>query len=147
MKKNLNFTLTDLIFIIIIFSILALISYHSINYLKIRSRDAKRVSDLQLVSSVINQQSENTKVYPQSNYNDLKNRLGFLLKELPKDPINNNHFNYKYYSNGTSYVLVSKLEGKNNSAINDGGKYNSKPLYYEIGSGPNWTSLIPKNLK
>lgn len=141
-----NSAIFNIVFLIIVLSILSGLTIYSLNLLKVRSRDAKRVSDLSSLKASIDQSFTTKKQYPDGDFNNLKS-LGIFIRELPIDPLNSGQYTYKYISTSTSYVLYVKMESKNNYAAKDRGKYNKKPLYYEIGSGQNWQSLLPNNLK
>lgn len=131
--------------IIIVLSLLSGITIYSVNLINARSRDAKRISDLSSLKSALNQHFKMNKSFPKSGYEKLD--LGMLYRQKPTDPLNHNKFKYCYFSEGESFALLARMEKPNYLARNDNGKYNQIPLYYEIGSGKNWQSLIPNNLK
>lgn len=147
MQKKPPKSFIDLISIVLTALILVFLTIFAVNTIKIRSRDAQRVADLNNIKGSIEQKMKLDKSIPLSGYGNLKNALGMLSGQLSQDPINSGASKYYYISKNNSFVLLAKMETSNLSAKTDNGKYNKKPLYYEIGYGPNWQKLIPDNLK
>lgn len=145
-KKNVKLILINVIFLVVALGIIGSATYYSIKLAQLRSRDAQRVEDLSSVKSSIEQRYKMYKSYPPNGYESL-NQLGIFMSKTPNDPINSGNFRYYYVTDGKSFVLYVKMEGKNYYATHDSGKYNKKPLYYETGSGENWQELIPGDLK
>lgn len=134
--------IANIILAVIVLAILGILTYYSLNLLKIRSRDAQRVSDLAMLKSSVEQKFKMEKALPASGYDKLN--LGIFMREMPKDPLNNKDYKYKYISNGISFVFYDKMEKGNFEAQNDSGKYKN---YYEAGYGKDWQKLVPDNLK
>jgi hypothetical protein len=137
----------NVLLVLIFLASIVLLDYYSINLLKARARDARRISDLNLVASTFTSYKKFNKSYPKANnYQALDKNLSMFLKALPQDPLNRDNFHYQLIKKDENFVLLARMETNNYFAKADKGFYNKKPLYYELGSG-HWQSLIPKNLK
>jgi general secretion pathway protein G len=115
------------------------------------ARDVKRISDLSLLDSAINQYRMDNQNYP-----DYENvlRVSTLLptgntqlessvsgwidqdlskytSRLPTDPINDATYRYSYVQNGSGYELHASLESMTDQMQNDGG---NDPNSYETGN-------------
>jgi hypothetical protein len=138
MKKN----APQILIIAIVLGSLAFVNMKSLDFIKKRTRDTRRISDLSSVNGALIQYFKLYKSYPQvEKYQDLKKMV--MLAAFPQDPLN---FKYLYFSDGQNCVILAKMESSSGYARDDKGKYNKKPLYYEIGLGSNWQKLIPDKL-
>lgn len=118
-------------------------------------RDAKRLSDLGLLSQTIEQYVADNKNLPPDMENTLRssnitsgtasasqsNGTGWIpidlsgyTERLPVDPLNTGEFIYRYYRQGNVYKLDAKLEYYSVKMQNvaDGGTSN---CHYEVGTG------------
>jgi type II secretory pathway pseudopilin PulG len=115
------------------------------------ARDVKRVSDLSLLDSAINQYRMDNRNYPDttnilristllpSGGTQLQNASSGWIKQdmskylprMPTDPLNDATYYYSYIHNSSGYELDAKLELLTNQMQNDGG---NDPNMYEIGT-------------
>lgn len=127
MKKSWGFTMLELIVVMVIISLLAMVTLNTFKGTLARSRDTKRISDLnQYRVSLESYGSEHDGLYPiQTNaigvpaHTTLCTSLGLTAGSCPADERDNaavcdsgNTCRYWYQSNsdGTSYVLWGALE-------------------------------------
>ena len=123
--RNDGFTLIELIVVIAILGILSTIGLTSFRTSQIKSRDAKRKSDLEQVQRALEMYMNDVGHYPNSTaiggtigsfswgveFKDAKGTI--YMKELPKDPTGNTEYCYKSVvapTVATSYQLYAKLE-------------------------------------
>ena len=118
-----GFTLIELLVVISIISLLATLAVTSLKNAQIKSRNAKRISDLKQISTALALYYDNNNAYPNSggNWDGIYTCWGdsstnwivglapTYIGQLPRDP--RNHTNcgeqYIYTSNGTDYKLIS----------------------------------------
>lgn len=120
-----GFTLIELIVVIAILGILASIGLTSFQTSQMKSRDAKRKSDLEQVQRALEMYYNDVGAYPNSTapggtigsfswgveFKDAKDTV--YMKELPKDPTGSTEYCYKSVvapTPATSYQLYAKLE-------------------------------------
>jgi type II secretion system protein G len=124
-----GFTLIELLVVIAIIGLLASIVLVSLNTARQKARDTKRLGDLRQVMTALElyYDSQATPAYPSvvgctvANWSGtmstaLQGGTGFMTK-VPVDPTNNATYYYAYASDGTDYVLWSKLEISSNPAL------------------------------
>lgn len=113
---KLGFTLIELLVVISIIGVLASLALVSYTRSQKQARDTRRKSDLrQYQTALENYANQNNGLYPTVTFASLCSTLG-LGNNCPNDPINQNDYNYSYYSNdGTVYVLSAKLEAPSRS--------------------------------
>ena len=126
-----GFTLIELIVVIAILGILAGIGLTSFRTSQIKSRDAKRKSDLEQVQRAVEMYMNDAGHYPNSaaiggtigdfswgvEFKDAKGTV--YMKELPKNPTGNPEYCYKAVvapTPATSYQLYAKLENTQDPA-------------------------------
>lgn len=152
MKKG--FTIVELLAVMAMMSVLLSVVYFSTDVLgnKMRTRDTKRLSDLNLFDRAINEYLLDNKSYPDlaqtlrvsttiaaggsslesalSGWVD-ENFTGYLTK-IPTDPINDEHYFYSYIQDGSNgYEINAVLESMVLEMQNDGG---NDPNRYEMGN-------------
>jgi general secretion pathway protein G len=116
-----------------------------------KAKDVKRISDLTLLDSAINQYRMDNKNYPDSSgvlrtstllpsgntqlespsSGWIDQDLSKYLSRMPTDPINDGTYHYSYIQNGSSYEINARLESLTDQMQNDGG---NDPNMYEIGN-------------
>lgn len=129
--KKTGFTLIELIVVIAILGILATIGLTSFRASQIKSRDAKRKSDLEQVQRALEIYMNDVGHYPNSTteggiidsflwgaeFSDAKGTM--YMKELPKDSNSSSEYCYKSVAVpavATSYKLYAKLENSQDPA-------------------------------
>lgn len=126
--KNQGFTLVELLVVIAIIGILSTLAVVSLNSARIKSRDAKRVSDLKQISTALEFYNNDKKGYPvvaaaislgEAGATTFSTGAGFsdtpsdttLMGLVPKDPqAPTNH--YDYTGTATTFQIKTALEGK-----------------------------------
>ncbi len=134
-KRKGGFTLVELIVVIAILGILSGIGLTSFRTSQMKSRDAKRKSDLEQVQRALEMYYNDVGAYPNSTaqggtigsfswgveFKDAKNTV--YMKELPKDPTGSSEYCYKSVvapAAATSYQLYAKLENSQDPKCLDG---------------------------
>lgn len=151
-------TIIEFVILVILLAIIYLTANYGLKLSAARSRDAKRITDLDYLQGRLFQSHELSNSYRLPVKTDAKSSAidynksykNLLSGDALGTPytlgLSENPADYGYNSDGkTSYVIFVKMESDNYAARNDGGKHNTYPndLYYEIGAGPNWVSLLP----
>jgi type II secretion system protein G len=118
-----GFTLIELLAVIAIVGILATISVVGIGSATERARDARRKSDLATIKqALLLYKNDNGQFYkpntsgmiePESQA--MATALKDYLPAIPRDPLDGKHvgnitYNYKYRSDGDTFVLIASLE-------------------------------------
>lgn len=112
-----GFTLVEMLIVISIIGVLAAIGLSIYQPVVKRSRDSRRISDLKLIQSALEDYHADQLYYPQSVTPGSPLNFGTknYLNEVPKDPSASQ--TYKYVPSGcsgpkcTGYCLSAKLEG------------------------------------
>lgn len=133
-RKN-GFTLIELLVVMAILGLLSTVGLNSFRHSQIRSRDARRKSDLEQVQRALEMYYNDYKDYPAasaggeisvggaifwgSEFKDTKNTV--YMKELPNDSTGDPEYCYLYEDNPVSYKLYAKLEISEDPQI--GGPY------------------------
>ncbi len=145
-QKKAGFTLIELLVVISIIGLLASMAVYAFNVARVKARDVKRRADLTQISKALELAFDKDSSYTQpesmctdTSYggfggcgaaggtgdwdanSDLRDLItdGFM-KVLPKDPINNTIYNYRYEpdnNGGQSYTLCSMLETGENHCL------------------------------
>jgi type II secretion system protein G len=126
MKKQAGFTLMELIVVMAILGLLATVGLASFRSSQLKSRDAKRKSDLEQVQRALEMYHNDYGGYPQSNNSgqimissapiswrggEMKDSKTLYMKELPGDPSGSPQYCYQYVTDpSTGYQLYAKLE-------------------------------------
>lgn len=134
--KNKGFTLIEVLVVIAIIGILSSVVLSSLNGARVKSRDAKRISDLKQIQIALNLYYSDNGHYPlvpywatsgTTTYDGgtrwvaLQTLLSPYLSNLPRDPKSsgssgpwtNSNYHYAYGSTGQIYDLVAQLEDTN----------------------------------
>lgn len=137
-KRSGGFTLIELLVVIAIIGLLSSIVLASLNSARAKSRDARRIADINQIRIALELYLDSNKSYPQEahsgcydgwettcdsagNFIDALRTSGFMSK-VPFDPLNNSTYFYGYYhysagDNGCSFphaVLgIKKFEASN----------------------------------
>ncbi|HEY4495878.1 MAG TPA: prepilin-type N-terminal cleavage/methylation domain-containing protein [Candidatus Paceibacterota bacterium] len=137
-----GFTLIELLVVMSIISLLSSVVFSSLNNIRMKARDARRVSDLRQIRNALELYFDKYGYYPQSNcgwdcnnyrysnsvssWNSLATDLAEFISALPVDPINSdcppwtiNCYSYTYGNVGKTtyahqYDLTAQLEDTNN---------------------------------
>ncbi len=151
--KNKGFTIVEILAVVSISLIMLTLALYYVNPIKNRkrSRDNKRLSDLQTIDRYINEYILDNHTYPDDQFTLRQSNIlptpseqlqgivsGWIPVNfseygsiLPIDPINDTDYFYFYIHNGVSYELNTRLEYNLDLMENDGG--NDLNLY-EIGT-------------
>ena len=116
--KNKGFTLIELLVtttVILLLTSIAIVSYASASK---RSRDNKRISDLETIRSALEIYRSDIGLYPAS-LNDLTEDSTYI-NEIPTDPKPNNYIYFYSSSDPFSYTLCAYIESDDLNALNDG---------------------------
>jgi len=125
-----GFTLMELMVVVAIIAILSAVILVSINPARGKSRDAKRISDIEQIRLSLEQYFDKCDQYPhslnttESDGCPININLATFISTIPKDPLNSGSNIYSYGVDGSSsqpedYILHVKLE-YHISAIEDG---------------------------
>ena len=115
-----GFSLTELLIVGILILILVLFAYMSAISLTAKARDAKRRSDVQLMTKALHVLYEESGTFPECTVNSGTPAWNICLKDLnfvAEDPINTEPFFYQYDGNSAIPILKAYLEKKNNFDI------------------------------
>lgn len=142
-RSTRGFTLVELLIVIAIIAILSAVVLGSLNIAKKKSRDTRRLADLQQIQNALELYYTENTIYPvmiaTSNPDvswagALQTELAPYLNPLPIDPIG---LQYRYSStdSGRKFGLAAQMETEYglNKAEADGGYYDD---YYEVGASP-----------
>ncbi len=165
MKKSRGFTLIELLVVVAIIGMLSSMVLVSVNSSRIKSRDARRLSDLSQIQKALELFYSQNGRYPQINsaatfsaatlWNGTTGSLQYELRDfisrLPVDPTNDTSYQYWYDSDSAnqyqSYGLMTRLEysGNYSKASSDGGTHQGTVgNYYEIGEQPSFCARAGK---
>lgn len=118
-----GFTLIEMLIVVAIIAILAGSVLVGLGPVQKQGRDSRRISDLRQVQNALELYYNKTASYPTvSTWADLKTTLttgsDSVTTNLPTDPRDGvGSYGYRYYSNGSTYVLATTLEDGGNSAL------------------------------
>ena len=130
-KKQAGFTLMELIVVMAILGLLATIGLASFRNSQLKSRDAKRKSDLEQVQRALEMYHNDYGQYPDSSNgqimvglstiawgDEMKDANTLYMKELPKDPTGNPEYCYLFEAGPPAgYKLYAKLENTQDPKI------------------------------
>lgn len=114
-KKNLGFTMVELIVVIAILGLLSTIGLVSFRSAQIKGRDAQRKNDLSQIQKALEMYLSDNQSYPDSlpeageAWKDPNEDQTIYMKEVPQDP---KFGAYAYSSDGASYALCARLENE-----------------------------------
>lgn len=150
-RNNRGFTLIELLMSIAVIAILSALILGSLNNAKAKSRDTRRLTDLQQINNALELYFSVNASYPAmiatsnpdvSWTGALQTALSPYLSPLPLDPVG---LEYRYSStdNGRKFGLAAPMETEYglNKAEADGGYYDN---YYEMGSSPKECANVGK---
>lgn len=106
MKNKKGFTFIEILVVVTIIGVLSAIGVVSYSSAQKKSRDGKRMSDLEAARSALEMYRSDNDVYP-DDPNDL---VPDYLGSLPEDP-EAPDYRYRYNSDGSTYCLCVHLEG------------------------------------
>lgn len=121
-KSGAGFTLVELLVVISIIGILSAISFYSINGIKLKSRDARRVADVRAIQQGLSMYYNDNDAYPDSggtsveiDGSDAMSQAlidNGAMRGTPLDPMNIDDYKYYYESTNdeSSYVITFYLE-------------------------------------
>ena len=145
-KKHRGFTLIELLVVIAIISLLSSVILASINNLRAKARDSKRIQTVKEIQKALELYYEKNGQYPPiqhmytanddtsgCGHNDrwctLEDELSAYIDTLPKNEPTDNTYYYMYYAssgdNYQKYGVGVRLETDHAAAENDGGYYPS----------------------
>lgn len=133
MKKTLKgYTLIEMLMVVAIIGVLASSILIGLGSARSKARDARRITDLKSTQTALELYYSKYGVYPSRSpgsnetweWADLVNVLtssetGLKISKVPKDPLNNTEYVYKYATDGQNYILGAKLETKDQSLDDD----------------------------
>jgi general secretion pathway protein G len=144
-RKSKSFTLIELLVVIFIIGVLAALITSNVSRSRMKGRDARRKADLNSIRTAVETYAMENGTMPGncgttaccsndstcgSTWATLETVLQPYLYPLPKDPINNSNYRYKYTNSNTDYKVSALLELSGDpDAANDGGASTS---YYEL---------------
>ena len=148
-RKSKSFTLIELLVVIFIIGVLAALITSNVSRSRMKGRDARRKADLNSIRTAVETYAMENGTMPgncgttacysnDSTWLTLQTVLQPYLYPLPKDPINNSNYRYKYTNSSTDYKVSALLELSGDpDAANDGGTSTS---YYELFTlgGQSW---------
>ncbi len=105
-----GFTLVELLVVIAIIGILASVVLVSLNSARTRSRDARRIADINQLRTALEssyESSANPKEYP-ANLAALQ--TGGFISQVPNDPQSGTAYTYARCNNNQTFVLAATLE-------------------------------------
>lgn len=145
--------------VIAIIGLLASLIIASLNSARVRSRDAKRLGDIDTLKKVLALYELDNNAYPRTVppgppwKNSCENPSDWMIDVvangyisiLPLDPMNGDELCYQYRSDGVNFklaVFMERDENKTLFAVADGG---TEDEWYEIftAGGQNWN--VPNN--
>lgn len=118
MKRRLGFTLIELLVVIAIIGILASLALAALNSARLKSRDARRVADINQIRVALELYFDaNASIYPTD-----ADGLGALdptyIAVVPKDPVGNTSYSYHHCAAPASkYHLGASLEESTHAAL------------------------------
>lgn len=151
--KKSGFTLIELMVVMAIIGILSSAVLASLTNTRIKSRDARRLEDIEQIRRAIELYYTTNMTYPPyyaqtsssncgTNWCTLETALAPYIAKLPRDPKGLQTDNRYYYDADSgdgyqSYVLMARFETSEKDTLeqNDGGYYN---WLYEIGAQPRY---------
>ncbi len=133
MKKTLKgYTLIEMLMVVAIIGVLASSILIGLGSARSKARDARRITDLKSTQTALELYYSKYGVYPSRSpgsnetweWADLVNVLtssetGLKISKVPKDPLNNTEYVYKYATDGQNYILGAKLETKDQALDDD----------------------------
>ena len=121
MIKNKGFTLIELLVVVAVIGLLVIVILIGINIIKAKSRDSRRVSDINSIMVGLTMYHNDNQVYPDTGgvkieINGTSDALSQALisngamQSVPADPSNEGNYKYQSLDNQTSYELEYYLE-------------------------------------
>ena len=124
MKKG--FTLIELLVVIAIIALLSTLSVVALNSARVKSRDARRLSDIKQIRTALEMYFDNNQLYPTTtgslgtaSFACLSSTGGWAatcsgvtyLQNVPADPQSTKNYIYAATGSGTGYTITYQLEG------------------------------------
>jgi type II secretion system protein G len=142
LNKSKGFTLIELLVVIAIIGLLASIVLVSLNSVRAKARDTKRVGDLRQLQTALEMYYDTNGAYPikttainSSSGTTWFSELAIFMAARPIDPTNSATGSYYYYyksdATGANYELDARMETNTAFATGDGG---NNTTYYEVGT-------------
>ncbi len=122
-----GFTLIEMLIVITIIALLASMILVGMGGARAKARDSRRIADLHNVQNALELYYAKNGSYPVGTYNSSTNwdtfrttltGAGIGVNQVPKDPLDNTTYYYRYGGTATDYVLGAQLE-QGDVALND----------------------------
>jgi len=122
-----GFTLIEMLIVITIIALLASLILVGMGGARAKTRDARRIADLHNVMNAIELYYAKEGFYPADTYEssedwetfkDILTDAEIGVSRIPKDPLNNSDYYYRYGGTTTDYVLGALLE-QDDTALDD----------------------------
>jgi general secretion pathway protein G len=130
MKKG--FTLIELLVVIAIIALLSTLSVVALNSARVKSRDARRLSDIKQIRTALEMFFDNTQLYPTTDGNlgtssfsclnlngwqTTANCTGTVyMQKVPADPQSGKNYEYADTGSGTGYTIKYQIESPSTTA-------------------------------
>jgi len=131
MKKG--FTLIELLVVIAIIALLSTLSVVALNSARVKSRDARRLSDIKQIRTALEMYFDNTQLYPTTDGNLGTSSFACLtsngwtttagctsgtvyMQKVPSDPQSGKNYAYSDTGSGTGYNILYQIENPSTSA-------------------------------
>ncbi len=149
MRKQEGFTIIELLVVFAIIGLLATLTIASINTARVKSRDARRISDMRTMVNALEMYFNDNESYPlrdrafsgNSEWSGLESDLAPYLSTMPNDPVDGTF--YFYDSEGDGYGIMCGFEHSGNFSLlgEDNGDFNGLVIGavtygYELGPDP-----------
>ncbi|MFH1254945.1 MAG: prepilin-type N-terminal cleavage/methylation domain-containing protein [bacterium] len=125
MKTQKGFTLIELLVVIAIIGLLSTLSVVALNNARMKSRDAKRVSDIKQIQTALELYFNDVNAYPATLGTSIVNGTVTYMASVPTNPtpatdgatctVDNGTYTYTMTVNGASYTLTYCLGGQTGS--------------------------------
>jgi len=128
-KNESGFSLTELLLAMSIISLTAGLSSAKMNDILPSARDAQRLGNIHQVQTALNLYYADKGQYPlvaekdlsKNNWQEMEKALELsdpkpYMPDVPKDPLDNDLYNFKYYSDGQTFKISFETEDPNDAS-------------------------------